>query len=139
LFAVGWLSGHSQPPPRTVALPRWRELLAATCFAATMLLLQTPRAQRVIFQYDGLSAPVRPDDGTTPDRLRTAADLAERARNQRRALAELDRLEQAARQDGARVEALRRDAGRVLVPGMPANLPNFHVADLIDWHGSEDQ
>jgi hypothetical protein len=104
-----------------------------------MLLLQTPRAHRVIFQYDGLAARVRPEDGTTPDRLRTAADLAERARNQRRALAELDRLEESARQAGAQVETLRRDAGRVAVPGMPANLPDFRPADLIDWRGSKYQ
>src|SRR5207249_9526547 len=82
LFAAGWVSGHSEPPPpRTVEPPRLRKLLAATLFAAMMLVLQTPRAHRVIFQYDGLSAPVRPDDGTTPGRLRTTADLAERARS----------------------------------------------------------
>jgi hypothetical protein len=131
LFVAGWLSGRSQPPPRIVEPPRLRQLLAATLFAATMLSLQTPRAQRVIFQYDGLAAQVRPDGGTTPDRIRTAADLAERARNQRQALAELDRLEQAARQGGVRGETLRRDARHVSVPGMPPNFPEFDPAALL--------
>jgi hypothetical protein len=85
----------------------------------------------VIFQYDGLAAPVRPDGGTRPDQPRSAADLAERAQSQRRALAELDRLEQTARFAGARVGTLRRDARRVSVPGMPPNLPDFDPAALL--------
>ncbi len=120
LFAAGWWSGCSQSqPPRTLEPPRLRELLAATLCATILLVLQTPRAQRVILQYDGL--------------VRTTGELAERARSQRRALAELDRLEQAARQAGARVEDLRREADRVSVPGMPANLPGFRASDLLDW------
>ena len=139
LFAAGWLSGRTEPPLRTVQPPRVRDILGAMLFAAILLLLQTPRAHRVIFEYDGLSAPIRPDDGPTPGRVRTTAELAGRARSQRRALAELDRLEQAARQAGARVKALRRDADRTPVPGMPANLPDFRASDLLDWRGSKDQ
>jgi hypothetical protein len=135
LFAAGWWSGRPgpEPPPRTVEPPRLRDLLAATLFAVVLLLLQAPRADRVIFQYDGLAAPIPPVAGTTPGRARTRADLAERARSQRRALAELDRLEQAARQAGARIEALQADADRASVPGLPADLPDLHASDLLDW------
>ena len=133
LFAAGWWSGRPGPPPRALEPPRLRDILAATLFAAVLLLLQAPRADRVIFRYDGLSAPIPPVAGTTPGRVRTRADLAERARSQRRALAELDRLEQAARQAGARIEALPAVADRPWVPGMPANLPDFRASDLLDW------
>jgi hypothetical protein len=135
LFAAGWWSGRPgpEPPPRALEPPPLRDLLAATLFAAVLLLLQAPRADRVIFRYDGLSAPIPPVTGTTPGRVRTRADLAERARSQRRALAELDRIERAARQAGARGEALPAVADRPWVPGMPANLPDFRASDLLDW------
>jgi hypothetical protein len=135
LLTAGWWSGRIEsPPPRAVELPRLGELLAVAVFTAVVLWLQTPRAHRVIYQYDGAAAPIQPDDSTLRERIHTAADLAERARSQRRALAVLDRIEQAARQAGTHHKALRQAAGRASVPGMPGNLPDFHAPDLLDWH-----
>ena len=98
-------------------------------FAAVMLVLQTPRVNRVIFQYDGLSAPYgrnRP--------LLTTAELAERARIQRQALAALDRIEQAARQRGIRRGENRLDntGVNVIVPGMPTGLGGMGADELLD-------
>ena len=58
LFVSGWWAGHiMSPPPKAVGPPLRGELLVVVLFAAVMLVLQTPRVNRVIFQYDGLSAP----------------------------------------------------------------------------------
>jgi hypothetical protein len=135
LFVAGWSSGKRESPlPRSIQPPRLRELGAVTMFAVVILLLQTPRARRVIFQYDGAAAPIAQEDsaGSGHGRLRSRAELVERAGSQRRALAELDRLEQAAGQDGRRRTTLRPTEDRIAVPGMPEHLPDFHASDLLD-------
>ena len=108
LFVAGWWSGQiNSPPPRTIKPPLRIELLVFVLFAAAMLVLQAPRADRVIFQYDGLSAIY----GAGPSN-RTPGELAEQARAQRQSLHELDRLERSARSAGSagRKSAVMRTA-----------------------------
>jgi len=129
LFVSGWWSGRlDSPPPWSIEAPPRRELLAVVLLAAFMLVLQAPRVGRVIFQYNGLAAPIAAE-GPIPVQLDTPAELFERARAQRQALAALDRLEQAARRSGA---AIRQDVSRVPVPGMPANKGELSTIDLLD-------
>jgi hypothetical protein len=133
LFVAGWWSGPlGSPPFRLIEPPRLRELLTVVVFVAALLMLQTPRVQRVIFQYDGLAASVQPADRSVRERLRTPDDLAEQARRQRQALTKLDRIERLARQGGLERTAFHQIMEHVAVPGVPENLPGFSVLDLLD-------
>jgi hypothetical protein len=100
-------------------------------FAMTTLVLQAPRVDRVIFVYDGLSAKFGAERSP-----RSPAELAELARAQRRAFGTLDRLEQAARTLRIGPEELRRDAGRVMVPGMPMGFSGVGAAELLRVPGT---
>ena len=132
LFAVGWWSGPiASPPPRSVDPPRRLELLVVTLFAVAMFMVQWPRIDRVVYQYDGSSAPFGPS-GPVWATPRTAASLAAQARSQRSALAELDRLEQKARESGMSRATIREAISRVSVPGMPMGTGNFDAEDLLD-------
>jgi hypothetical protein len=132
LFVFGWWSGRLEsPPPKSLSSPQLRELLAVAIIAAVMLALHGPRAERVIYRYDGAAAPLRMDAPlVVPNR--TAAELALQARNQRRALAALDRLERTAREQGASRPALRRALVGTTVPGMPDFLTELSVLELLD-------
>jgi len=133
LFAAGWWSGRLESsPPTSIQPPRLRELLGVVLFGTLVLVFQTPRADRVIFAYDGLSAEIHGDRRDSRSRRRTGADLAERARRQRRSLAELDQVEHAARERGIGRAALRLTLGRAVVPEMPETLPEFSALDLLD-------
>jgi hypothetical protein len=128
LFISGWSSGRIESPPaKSIEPPKRLELLAFMLFASAMLVLQLPRVERVIFQYDQMSAPHGPD---RPDR--TPAELAERARAQRQALSELDRIEQTARKRGIGRAEILRDVNPVTVPGLPTGFPGVGAAQLID-------
>jgi hypothetical protein len=132
LFVAGWRSGRLPSPPSGAPEPPGRrELLAVLMFAAGLMALQAPRAHRVIFEYDGASAPLGADS-TRAGPPRTSADLVARAADQRRALAELDRLEPRARRGEIGRAAVRRAIDRASVPGMPAPLPGFDPADLLE-------
>ena len=61
-----------------------------------------------------------------------APDLTARAADQRRALAEFDRLERLARRGEFGGPAVRQAFERVGVPGMPAPMPGYDPADLLD-------
>jgi hypothetical protein len=96
-----------------------------------MLSLQVSRAQRVIFQYDGLAAPIAPEDRPIGTRMRTLAELTGQAGSQRRALAELDHLERTVSPGGQTRWALREALQRIAVPGMPDSLPGFDPVELL--------
>jgi hypothetical protein len=132
LFVAGWCSKRQEsPPPRSIAPPRLHELLGLALLTAVMLLLQMPRAHRVIFQYDGAAAPMQPKDGEIRAWPRTRADLAEQVWHQRRALAALDRLDQAGPHGGIGRAELHRAAARASVPGMPEGLPGIDPRALL--------
>jgi hypothetical protein len=135
LFGCGWYSGclHS-PPPRTLKPPGWLDVLRAVLFSLLMFVLQAPRAERVIFEYDEMAAPVEPRLPAVVV-VRSPADLAARATLQRHALAALDRLEAAARRGEIDRAAIRQAIASTAVPGMPAPLPDFEPADLLDISG----
>jgi hypothetical protein len=134
LFAAGWRSGRiDSPPRRSVEPPHIRELLGVAAFAGAMLLLQLPRAQRVIFLYDGMAAEMHLGEQQAPGtQLKLAVDLAERARLQRQALVALDQVERSAGEQGSDLLALQRALDQVAVPGMPAHLPGLKTSDLLD-------
>jgi hypothetical protein len=132
LFVAGWWSGRLPSPPTGAPEPlELRGFLAVVAFVAVVVALQAPRAHRVIFEYDGASAPLTADSRRSGP-TRTAADLAARAANQRRALAELDRLERIARRGGLGAVAIRRAIHPESVPGMPATLSDVDPAALLD-------
>jgi hypothetical protein len=133
LFAAGWWSGRiDSPPPRSLAPPRARELALAAGFAGVVLLLQSPRAERVIFLYDGMATEVRLLDQPAGPRVRSPGDLASRGGRQRQALASLDQLEQEARASGLDRATLRRVRRVPEVPGMPDSLPDLNALDLLN-------
>ncbi len=139
LFVAGWCAGRlPSPPPAAVEAPGRRELLVVGFFIAVMLTLQAPRADRVIFDYEGAAALQGPDSPIRSSH-RTPADIAAQARDQRQALAALDHLEQAARRGDMDRAAIRRAIDRAAVPGMPSPLPGFDPADLIDLPAAPTQ
>jgi hypothetical protein len=135
LFVSGWCSGGlPSPPPAAIVPPGRAGFLGVALLAAVMLALQVPRVERVIFEYDGMAAPVVPRApgvvaGQTP------ADLAARALAQRQALAGLDLIEGAARRGQIGRAGIARAIDRTSVPGMPARLPDFEPAALLDIPG----
>jgi hypothetical protein len=136
LFAFGWWSGRiDSPPPRSIEPPRRPELLAVVLFAAMMLLLQSPRVDRVIFLYDGAAAPLGPGAPIVVTPV-TPEDLATRARAQRQAFAALDRIERSARERGTGPAEVRQAIGEVSVPGMPEPALEFDAVELLDLPAS---
>jgi hypothetical protein len=132
LFVAGWCSRQAESPlPRSIGPPSLRELLAVALLAAVVLSLQVPRAQRVIFQYDGLAAPIAPEDRPVGARMRTLAELTGQAGSQRRALAELDHLERTVSPGGQSRRALGEALQRIAMPGMPDSLPGFDPVELL--------
>ena len=111
-------------------------------FAAVILALQAPRVDRIIYQYGGSAAPFGPSASARETPL-TAASLAEQARSQRNALAELDRLEQTARAKGMSLATIRQAISRISVPGYPHffkafnTFADFNPEDLLDLPGLE--
>lgn len=131
LFAAGWWNGPIDTPPRrSIEAPRYQDLAGVALFAAIMFLLQAPRAERVTFQYDGAASEIVA--GASAAGPRTTADLANRARRQRLALAQLDKAERMAREAGISGAALLNSWSLLDVPGMPTGLKDFGVADLLD-------
>jgi hypothetical protein len=139
VFAAGWWSGPKGASlPRSIEPPNPRALGSVVLFIIVFVVLQTPRAQRVIFAYDGLSAEIVAGDTADPPRLRSRLDLAEEARRQRRVLAQLDGIEQTAREQGNGRSALRLSVGRIIVPGMPDNVAGLSALDLLDIPDTEN-
>lgn len=127
LFACGWYAGPIESPASAVATPTRREWLAVSGIAMAMLALQSPRADRVIFEYAEMAAPMaRPVAGSVV--RSNASDLIDQTRAQRAALADLDRLEARARRGSYDREAIRRAASAVAA--MPTHLPGFDPAEL---------
>ena len=127
LFACGWYAGPIESPASAVATPTRREWLAVSGLALAMLTIQSPRADRVVFEYAEMAAPMaRPVAGSVA--RSNASDLIDQTRAQRAALAELDHLEARARRGSYDREAVRRAASAV--PAMPNHLPEFDPAEL---------
>jgi len=131
LFAFGWWAGPIEsPPPRSVEWPSGRKLLGVAALASLLFLMQAPRANRVIFQYDGAAAEVFAGAAVTGPH--NSADLAERARRQRAALAELDTIERTAREGRENRGEFLKSAELEEIPGMPTDLRDFRATDLLD-------
>jgi hypothetical protein len=128
LFVSGWWAGHiKSPPPESIGPPHRSELIVFVVVAAAMLVLQTPRVNRVIFQYDGLSAPY----GRHHPPL-TTSDFVERARIQRQAFAALDRIEHAVRTRRIGPAEIRQEVNRVMDSEMAKGLDGMRADDLLD-------
>jgi hypothetical protein len=139
VFVAGWWSGPLDSSlPKSIEPPKPRDLGSVVLFLIVLLLLQTPRAHRVIFAYDGLAAEIVTSDNPDRPRLRSRADLAEQATRQRRVLAQLDTIEQTAREQGIGRSALRLSLGRTIVPGMPETVAGLSALDLLDIPDAEN-
>ena len=135
LFACGWIAGClPAPTPAAPAPPGRREFLGVALFAGTLLAIQVPRADRVVFEYDEMAAPIGPPT-PGPATPRTPADLTTRAEDQREALAALDRFESVVRR-GDMEPAAARQVNQTFVPGMPTHLLDFHPVELLDIPGN---
>jgi len=100
-------------------------------FAAVFFGLQAPRAQRIIYDYDGLAAPTVAADGSSQPPEHPAAKRLERLKGQRRVLENADRIERACREHGIGREAFRRTFGLIPIPGLPDKLSQLHVNDIL--------
>lgn len=136
LFAAGWWSGQiDSPPPRSIEAPSYAKLGGAALFAAILFMMQAPRAQRVIFQYDGAASEVVA--GSSVAGPRTSAELADRARLQRAALAKLDQAERLARESRMSRGELLRSLNLIDIPGIPLRATDFDLADLLGLNEAE--
>jgi hypothetical protein len=132
LFATGWMAGRS-PRPAGPALEAasLHEILWVGLFAAAFLILQIPRANRVIYEYDGMASKIENKTESRDSFPRNRNDLARRSIRQRKALARLDRLEKIAQDENIGRGTLRQVLGRHLILGMPSNLPDLDAFDLL--------
>jgi hypothetical protein len=134
LFAAGWWSGEiASPPPTTIAPPDRLEFLVFALVAGVILVLQTPRVDRVIFVFDGLSAKFGPERSR-----RTATELNQMAQAQRQSLAALDQLEKDAREFRRGRAETRQLTERIIVPGMPTGFVGVGPAELVQIAGRTD-
>jgi hypothetical protein len=139
VFAAGWWSGPLDATlPKSMEPPKLRDLGSVALLLTLLLVLQTPRAQRVVFAYDGLSAAIATVDAPDRPRPRSRADLAEEAARQRSVLVQLDGIEQTARKQGTGRSALRLALGRIIVPGMPQTVADLSALDLLDIPDTEN-
>jgi hypothetical protein len=133
LFATGWVAGRSPRPARpAVEAASLREIFWVALFAGAFLILQTPRASRVLYEYDGMASKIEIDTESRDSAPRNSNDLARRSTRQRTALARLDRLEKIAQDEKIGRDTLRQALGRRLISGMPSNLPDLDAFDLLD-------
>jgi hypothetical protein len=131
LFAFGWYSSSSiSPPTLQLRQPTARSMLGTAIFAAAIFGLQSPRAQRIIFDYDGLAAPTIAGDYSSPPRENPAANRAARFDRQQRFLEVADRVERACREHGIGREAFRRTFGTIPIPDASV-LSRLSVDDLL--------
>ncbi len=141
LFAAGWVAERLQRiPSQAVQAGTARELLWVVLFAALYLILQTPRANRVLYEYDGMASKIETGEEPPMQAPRDRAQLVGRSDRQRLALARLDRLERTCRDQGIGRVRLRGVLGRHVIPGMPSNLPDLDAFDLLEVpdHGPGD-
>jgi hypothetical protein len=97
-----------------------------------MMALQVPRADRVLFEYDEMAAPMLTLPSPKAEATRTPEDFATRARVQRAALAAIDRLEPAARRGELGRAAIRRAVDGAAIPGMPTHLLDFDPSEMVE-------
>jgi hypothetical protein len=136
LFAAGWWMGRAQPgepPPRALVRPTRGGLLAVLGIGLIANTLQRPiiHAEFLTRVYP-LSASEQVWYPVPPlQRLRARYLIAEEAAWQRRSLARLDRAEESARRASIGRAVIRRSIGRVLVPGMPAEIAGLDGVNLL--------
>jgi hypothetical protein len=138
LFVGGWASGgNAKGLSRSILAPSRRALLWVLLLVAILVILQTPRAQRVAFEYDGLAAELDAASRPRQRHVLTPDELVQEAGRQRRALSALD---------GVGIKFQRREIGRseverlietIEVPGMPMGLEGLSVSDLLDLRRSD--
>jgi hypothetical protein len=132
LLAFGWRRGNpAEAPVKRLNPPTFAELAFVAGLTTVLLLLQMPRANRVIFDFDGAAAAIPVGESESPPRPASWADLVERARKQQRALARLDRVEKIARERETSRSGLREAIGRLSVPGLPVGLTDMDAIDLL--------
>lgn len=133
LFLFGWLaeilkplshadSSASGAGARAFGLVGWVLLLA---------VLQGPRIQRVLIDYEGGSARLPGRSSSSRGGLAGHQELALRFREQQRQLARLDQIERVCRAEGIGRDELRRVLGQERVIGMPAELRDLDAFDLL--------
>ncbi|HWE37301.1 MAG TPA: hypothetical protein VG406_12105 [Isosphaeraceae bacterium] len=149
LFVAGWWAGPAGEWP---GWPRPLSRGAAPAvlgLAVLLIALHGPRAERLVldeapevtpaemrgfietFRTQGSLDP----EGTLPPELLKARAIVladDRREAQRLFLARLDRAERIASARGFDRASIRRAFGRVLGPGLPADLPDFDAVDLLN-------
>jgi hypothetical protein len=133
LLAAGWWAGIGRVARCTGEQLTWGGVLAILTLAFVLLKVQAVRAERILIED---AAPLAPSEFTTfpltkLKRLRAIYLNHESAKRQRRMLARLDRVEQIARRKGIGKAAIRHTFGRVLVPGLPADLQPYDAAGML--------
>jgi hypothetical protein len=98
-----------------------RDATLLVALALVLLLMQTPRAARIFRAGAG------------------GADASKRAAEQHDLLKRLDEAERIAREQGIGRRAIRAAFGRMIGPGLPAEVESLDAADLLDvpWEGQE--
>lgn len=132
LVAAGWAAGAPLSDQRGLQPASYRELLGVVLFVGGFLVLQIPRANRVLYEYDGMASKIEAGEDAPAQAPRGRADLVRRSNQQRAELGRLDRLERVCRKHQVSREMLRTALGRPLVPGMPPGIINVDAFDLLD-------
>ncbi len=130
LFAAGvWAGPRLDAWHCPISPPSRKALSGVIALMVLLFVMQSPRARRLVVEYDGLAARVQRLEDQTPSE---PADWAGRAGRQRAALAALDRIEHDQAQAPTGRAELVRQSTHWNVPGAPGELPGYSLADLID-------
>ena len=130
LFVAGWWD-RVRARGKTPSLAGMGIVVA---LAVALLALNRPRVDRALVASAPAMTPVERTRFPTPDlqRLRAIYLRGEEAARQRRMLSRLEKVGRIARRDRLTRADLRRDFGRVLPPGWPAQIRDLDAFDLLD-------
>jgi hypothetical protein len=130
LFTAGWWSTLQPAAPSRLTL---RQAIGVLCLVLLLCMVHVPRAEQMLIAGAPPMTQVEARRFRTPEqRWRRALHFKlERHDRQFRALERLDRLDSLARHIRIDSTALRREFGRVVIPGIPEKQTGSDAFDLL--------
>jgi len=129
LWAQAQGPANAQPAPTKLTPLGPRSAVALLSLSAILFLLESPRADRILFEYDTMATLA--GDLAQPHARSAPADWAARAHSQRRALHRLGELEQKLKGHTLTAQQAQVLKTQYPIPGAPEDSPGYRLLDLI--------